>query len=95
MEQLKLPEGKTKEEVDWIDVYEAASIMQCSRQNIQKHHKAGKFQVYWKDERGRLQLSEAEVREVSKRIITRGTPRKGKKRKSSSRIIAGQKVKVY
>lgn len=94
MEQLKLPEGKTREQVDWIDVYKAASIMKCSRQNVQKHHKGGKFLIYWKDERGRLQLSKAEVLKVSGRIITRGTPRKGKKKKSKAKIIAGQKVHV-
>ena len=91
MEQLSLPAGMAKEDVDWIGVYQAAKIMGCSRQNVQKHHKGGKFQVYWKDERGRLQLSEAEVRAFSKKVITRGTKRRGRK---GQRIIAGQKVKV-
>ena len=94
MEQLKLPEGQTKEQVDWIDVYEAARIMKCSRQNVQKHQKQGKFQTYWKDERGRLQLSKTEVRKVSRKIITRGQPRRGQKQKPGTVEIAGQKVRV-
>ncbi len=91
MEQLSLPEGTAKEDVDWIDVYKASKIMGCTRQNVQKHQKNGKFQVYWKDKRGRLQLSEAEVRVFSRKVIPRGTQRKGQK---GRRIIAGQKVKV-
>ena len=91
MEQLRLPEGKTKKQVDWITVYQAARIMGCSRQNIQKHQKAGHFKAYWKDERGGLQLSKTEVIKFNRKVIPRGTKRRGNK---GRRIIAGQKVKV-
>ncbi len=91
MEQLNLPAGKTKEQVDWVTVYQAAQIMGCTRQNIQKHQNNGRFRVYWKDERGRLQLSRAEVRDFSRRVITRGQKRRGRR---GRREIAGQRVLV-
>lgn len=95
MEQLRLPEGKDKKDIDWIGVYEAARIMKCSRQNVQKHQKRGKFQIYWKDDRGRLQLSKAEVRAVSRKTIPRGQPRKGATQEAGFEVKGqGQKIRV-